>query len=47
VTDVRRHTFIESVSLVNYKSIDDVKVTLRPLTVVVGRNGSGQEQLSG
>jgi predicted ATPase len=42
VTDVRRHTFIESVSLVNYKSIGDVSVTLRPLTVVVGRNGSGK-----
>jgi predicted ATPase len=42
VTDLRRHAFIENVSLVNYKSIGDVSVSLRPLTVVVGRNGSGK-----
>lgn len=40
--DVQRPTFIENVSIVNYKSIGDVSVTLRPLTVVVGRNGSGK-----
>lgn len=35
-------TFIERVSLTNYKSIALCDVTLRPLTVVVGRNGSGK-----
>ncbi|MDP9190737.1 MAG: AAA family ATPase [Acidobacteriota bacterium] len=40
--EVQRSAFIENVSLVNYKSIGDVHVTLRPLTVVVGRNGSGK-----
>lgn len=40
--EVQRPTFIENVSLVNYKSIGEVSVALRPLTVVVGRNGSGK-----
>ncbi|HVR37935.1 MAG TPA: AAA family ATPase, partial [Thermoanaerobaculia bacterium] len=35
-------TFIERVSLMNYKSIAHCDVELRPLTVVVGRNGSGK-----
>lgn len=39
---MQRQTFIENVSLTNYKSIGDVSVTLRPLTVIVGRNGSGK-----
>lgn len=35
-------TFIERVSLTNYKSIAQCDVTMGPLTVVVGRNGSGK-----
>lgn len=35
-------TFIERVELTNYKSIAHCDVALRPLTVVVGRNGSGK-----
>lgn len=35
-------TFIERLSLVNYKSIARCDVELGPLTVVVGRNGSGK-----
>ena len=33
---------IERVSLKNYKSIVECSVALRPLTVIVGRNGSGK-----
>lgn len=35
-------TFIERLALTNYKSIAHCDVELRPLTVVVGRNGSGK-----
>jgi predicted ATPase len=35
-------TFIERVALMNYKSIARCDVSLRPLTVIVGRNGSGK-----
>ncbi len=35
-------TTIEHVELLNYKSIAQCDVELRPLTVVVGRNGSGK-----
>jgi predicted ATPase len=42
VIEVQRSGFVENVSLVNYKSLGDVSVTLRPLTVIVGRNGSGK-----
>ena len=34
--------FIERLSLRNYKSIGECDVTFRPLTVIVGRNGSGK-----
>jgi predicted ATPase len=34
--------FIERVALMNYKSIAHCDVLLRPLTVIVGRNGSGK-----
>jgi predicted ATPase len=36
------NSFIERVTLRNYKSIASCDVVLRPLTVVVGRNGSGK-----
>lgn len=35
-------TFIKRLALENYKSIAECDVELRPLTVVVGRNGSGK-----
>ena len=35
-------TLIERVALMNYKSIASCEVELRPLTVIVGRNGSGK-----
>lgn len=35
-------TFVERVALLNYKSIAKCDVELRPLTVIVGRNGSGK-----
>jgi hypothetical protein len=35
VNEVQRPGFIENVSLGNYKSLGDVSVTLRPLTVIV------------
>lgn len=38
-------TFIERLSLENYKSIAHCDVELRPLTVVIGRNGSGKSNL--
>jgi predicted ATPase len=34
--------FIERLKLTNYKSIGECDVTFRPLTVIVGRNGSGK-----
>jgi predicted ATPase len=34
--------FIETVSVSNFKSIDDVQIALGPLTVLVGRNGTGK-----
>lgn len=38
-------TFIERLALTNYKSIARCDVDLRPLAVVVGRNGSGKSNL--
>ncbi len=38
-------TFIKRLALKNYKSIAECDVELRPLTVVVGRNGSGKSNL--
>jgi len=37
--------FIERLKLTNYKSIGECDVTFRPLTVIVGRNGSGKSNL--
>ena len=38
----RQGVFVERVTLVNYKSVASCDVALGPLTVVVGRNGSGK-----